>query len=129
MLKITIFFTLCSAASFGTPECLEILLRNCATVDSKDANGLTPFLCAVAAGQTKSAQLLLDSGADIVARDKFQRSCIHLAVENEKEIVLRMLLEKSGSGLTNVPDVHERVPLHYAASSSNIRVRQICLVC
>ena len=63
-----------------------------------------------------------------MARDKFQRSCIHLASENEKEIVLRMLLEKSGSGLANVPDLHERVPLHYAASSSNLRVRQVYLV-
>ena len=98
-------------------------------MDSKDANGLTPFLCAVASGQTKCAQLLLDSGADIMARDKFQRSCIHLAVENEEEIVLRMLLEKSGSGLANVPDVYERVPLHYATSTSNIRVRQVYLVC
>ena len=85
---------------------------------------MTPFLCAVAAGQTDCTELLLEAGADITAREKFQRSCIHLAVEHEEEGVLKTLLQKSGSGLANVPDVSERTALHYAASSSNIRVRQ-----
>ena len=86
---------------------------------------MTPFLCAVAAGQTYCAELLLESGGDIAARDKFQRSCIHLAVGNEKESVLKMLLERSRSGLVNVPDLHERTALHYAAYSSNIRVKRV----
>ena len=80
---------------------------------------MTPFLCAVAAGQTNCAKLLLESGADIAARDKYQRCCIHLAVENDKGGVLKMLLQRSGSGLCNVPDMHERTALHYAASASN----------
>ena len=84
---------------------------------------MTPFLCAVAAGHTDCAKMLLGSGAEIAARDKFQRCCIHLAVENDKEEVLKVLLEISGTGLTNVPDVHERTALHYAALSTNTRVR------
>ena len=83
---------------------------------------MTPFLCAVAAGHTMCAKLLLEYGADITARDKYQRCCVHLAVENDKEEVLKMLLERPGLGLTNVPDIHERTPLHYAALSTNIRV-------
>lgn len=111
-----------SAASFGNPACVELLLRNSAARDPKDINGMTPFLCAVAAGQTKCVEVLLDCGADIAARDNFQRSCIHLAVENKREEVLKILLERSGSGLINVPDMHERTALHYAVSSSKIRV-------
>lgn len=111
-----------SAASFGNPACVELLLRNSAARDPKDINGMTPFLCAVAAGQTKCVEVLLDCGADIAARDNFQRSCIHLAVENEREDVLKILLERSELGLINVPDMHERTALHYAVSSSEIRV-------
>ena len=84
---------------------------------------MTPFLCAVAAGHTWCAKILLESGAEMTARDKYQRCCVHLAVENDKEDVLKMLLERNGPGLTNVPDIRERTALHYAALSSNIRVR------
>ena len=83
---------------------------------------MTPFLCAVAAGHSNSAKMLLDFGAEIAARDKYQRSCIHLAVENDKEDVLQMLLERCGSGIINVPDLHERTALHYAALSTNTTV-------
>ena len=112
-----------SAASFGNPECIELLLKNTVSIDSSDVDGMTPFLCAVAAGHTNCAKMLLESGADIAARDKHQRCCVHLAVENDKEDVLKLLLERYGSGIINFPDVHERTPLHYAASSINIRVR------
>ena len=88
-----------------------------------DADGMTPFLCAVAAGHTNCAKLLLESGADIAARDKYQRCCVHLAVENDKADVCKMLLQRCGSGLCNVPDVHERTALHYAASASKPGVR------
>ena len=113
-----------SAASFGNLECVKVLLKNFASIDSKEVDAMTPFLCAVAAGHTNCAKLLLESGADITARDKYQRCCIHLAVENDKEDVLKMLLERSGSGLTNVPDIRERTALHYAALSTNTRVKQ-----
>ena len=113
-----------SAASFGNPECIELLLKNSASIDSSDVDGMTPFLCAVAAGHTNCAKMLLESGADIAARDKYQRCCVHLAVQNDREDVLKFLLERCGSGIINVPDVHERTALHYAASSTNIRVRQ-----
>ena len=84
---------------------------------------MTPFLCAVAAGNIECAKILLESGADMKARDKYQRCCVHLAVENDKEDVLKMLMEKCESGIINVPDVHERTALHYAASTANVRVK------
>ena len=108
---------------FGNPECVELLLKNNASIDWTDADGMTPFLCAVAAGHTNCVKMLLESGADIAARDKYQRCCVHLAVENDKEDVLKLLLDRCGSGIINFPDVHERTALHYAASSTNTRVR------
>lgn len=99
-------------------------MRNCAFVNAKDAGSLTPFLCAVAAGKTKCVELLLDSGADISVRDKFQRTCIHLAVESERETVLQMLVDKCGTGMINAPDEQEKTPLHYAVLSSIEKVTQ-----
>ena len=45
-----------------------------------------------------------------------------MAVENKREDVLKILLERSGSGHINIPDMYERTALHYAVSSSKIRV-------
>lgn len=112
-----------SAASFGNSECIELLLKHLTSIDHTDADRMTPFLCAVAAGHTNCAKLLLESGADIAARDKYQRCCVHLAVENDKGDVLKMLLQRSGPGLCNVPDMHERTALHYAALSAKTGVR------
>lgn len=67
--------------------------------------------------------MLLESGADIAVRDRYQRCCVHLAVQNEKGDVLKMLLQRSGSGLCNVPDMYERTALHYAVLSSETGVR------
>lgn len=118
-----LLFSFFSAASFGNPECIELLLKHLASIDQTDADGMTPFLCAVATGHTNCAKMLLESGADIAVRDRYQRCCVHLAVQNEKEDVLKMLLQRSGSGLCNVPDMHERTALHYAVLSSETGVR------
>lgn len=86
---------------------------------------MTPLLCAVAAGHTNCAKLLFEYGANIAARDKNQRDSIHLAVENEKAEMLKMLLERSGSQCINIPDIQERTALHYAASSTKLKVQAI----
>lgn len=86
---------------------------------------MTPLLCAVAAGHTNCAKLLFEYGANIAARDKNQRGSIHLAVENEKAEMLKMLLERSGSQCINIPDIQERTALHYAASSTKLKVQAI----
>lgn len=93
-------------------------------MNAKDVRDLTPFLCAVVAGKTKCVELLLDSGADISARDKFQRTCIHLAVEHERENTLQMLVDKCGTGMINTPDEQDKTPLHYAVLSSIEKVIQ-----
>ena len=124
-LFLLLLMCISGAASIGNPECIKVLLNNCFTPDPKDLEGMTPLLYAIAAGHTDCAKLLFEYGANIAARDKNQRGSIHLAVENEKAEMLKMLLERSGSQCINIPDIQERTALHYAASSTKLKVQAI----
>lgn len=111
------------AAVFNRVDIISFLLDHHVPIDTRDAQSSTPFLDAVAAGQTKCAQLLLQRGADFKASDIFMKNCIHMAVENEHLETLHVLLEEK-SILFNLysPDVNEMVPLHYAAMVKDVRV-------
>ena len=111
------------AAVFNRVDIISFLLDHHVPIDTRDAESSTPFLDAVAAGQTKCAQLLLQRGADFKASDIFMKNCIHMAVENEHLETLHVLLEEK-SILFNLysPDVNEMVPLHYAAMVKDVRV-------
>ena len=101
-----------------------------AKLDARDIEGRSPFLNAVAAGHIESALLLHTRGADIHATDLLTKNCVHIAVENEHLNVLGMLLDKrSGAHNLNKGDIFGRVPLHYAATTENIKVfKGNCLV-
>ena len=84
--------------------------------------GQTPFLLAVAAGQTDCAKLFLSFGAKVAAQDKRLRCCLHLAVEQGREETLSMLLSETGNDLVNIPDHKQRTSLHYASWIDNPKV-------
>lgn len=111
------------AAVFNRDDIISFLLDNGVPVDSPDAHHITPFLDAVAAGQTKCARLLLRRGADFKACDINMKNCVHMAIENEHLETLTMLLEEKflEKNLYS-PDVYERVPLHYASMVKDVRV-------
>ena len=111
------------AAVFNRDDIISFLLDRGVPIDTRDAQSSTPFLDAVAAGQTKSARLLLQRGADFKACDIFMKNCVHMAVENEHLETLHMLLAER-SLLLNLysPDINEMVPLHYAAMIKDVRV-------
>ena len=78
---------------------------------------------AVAAGSAESAQLLRESGADVHASTSDIKNCIHLTVDNGHLEMLQLLLEdKKTSENLYKSDARERVPLHNAATSPNIKV-------
>ena len=113
---------------FYRDDIISFLLDNGVPIDTRDAQNNTPFLDAVAAGQTKCARLLLQRGADFKACDIYMNNCVHMAVENEHLETLHMLLEET-SVLCNLysRDVNERVPLHYAAMVQDVRVPTVKL--
>ena len=91
----------------------------------KADNNLTPFLLAVAAGRVESARIFLESGADVRACTSEMKHCLHLAVENGHLEMVQLLVEdsKAVENLSQL-DVWERVPLHNAAISPNIKVHE-----
>ena len=113
------------AAQFNHIKLISLLVENGANVNTHDGEGRTPFLNAVAAGHVGSARVLLKLGADVNATDLLMKTCVHIAVENEQLTMLAMLLE-SRPGTTNLykADLWDRVPLHYAAKSKNIKVKR-----
>ena len=82
-------------------------------------------MTAVAAGQIDCIELLLESEANLKSRDVRMRSCLHLAILNEREEALCFLLRKAGPELVNSPDVEGRSPLHHAITSANEKVWKI----
>ena len=112
------------AAQFNHTKLISLLVENGAKVNAHDGEGRTPFLNAVAAGHVSSARVLLKLGADVNATDLLMKTCAHIAVENEQLKMLAMLLE-SDPGTTNLykADLWDRVPLHYAAKSKDIKVK------
>ena len=111
------------AALLNQTKFIEFLLEREAKLGVRDSDGRSPFLNAVASGHVESARFLLNRGADINATDLLMKTCVHIAVENEHLDVLAMLLE-SPSGVSNLQesDFLDRVPLHYAATTQDIKV-------
>jgi len=65
------YSVLMSAASFGTPEALECLLKHAASVKYRRAiDGITPLMLAAFSGSPQKVKLLLDYGADKYILDK-----------------------------------------------------------
>ena len=78
---------------------------------------------AVAAGRVESARFFLESGADVRGCTSEMKNCVHLAVENGHLEMVELLLENT-EVTENLyrSDAWERVPLHNAAISPNIKV-------
>ena len=116
-------FVVHRAALFNQTKLIEFLLGKEAKLNARDSEGRSPILNAVAAGHVDAARVLLKRGADISATDLLMKTCVHIAVENEHLKVLAMLLEtRSGANNLNKKDLLDRVPLHYAAKTKDIKV-------
>jgi len=118
-------FFVSRAALFDQTKLITFLVEKGAKVNARDDDGRSPFLIAVAAGNIDSARVLLQLGAENTVTDLLLKTSVHLAVEKEHLTMLSMLLE-SRSGTNNLykADLWDRVPLHYAAKSKNIKVRR-----
>ncbi|MBR4309711.1 MAG: ankyrin repeat domain-containing protein, partial [Akkermansia sp.] len=82
------------AAKQGRTECIELLLQGGANMHSRDGNGMTPLLCAAAAGQCHTLRYLLSCGADLHTQESAQhRGALHLAAEGGHSPMVTLLLD------------------------------------
>ena len=121
-LKLLFLYTDFRAAQFNQTKLISLLVEKGAKVNIHDGEGRSPFLNAVAAGHIESARVL----ADFNATDLLMKTCVHIAVENEHLKLLKEFLLESPLGTTTLykADLWDRVPLHYAAKSNDIKVKR-----
>lgn len=83
------------AATFDRKDAVAALVRRGATLETRDSYGRTAFvLCARERGGVATAKVLLEAGADINARDKFDETALGLAAWRGKRELVDLLLEK-----------------------------------
>ena len=70
-------------------QCVAYLLEHGAAVDPMDTDRRTPLILAARLGDLQTVRLLVESGAYVMARDRFHKSALFYAVEaNRRDIVL-----------------------------------------
>ena len=91
---------------------LALLLKRGAGVlriDSRDQSGRTVLHYAAAAGNYSALCLLVDSGADVAARDPMGATALHLGVLSPHSVEFAL-----GKGISaNATDKLRRTPMHY----------------
>ncbi len=103
------------AAMTDNSGAVAALLRHGAALEARDNYGRTPLiLCAREEGRAATGRLLIESGADVRAADKFGDGALSLAAWRGKKDFVDLLLEKGAA----LPDPGEKwwVMLSCAAS-------------
>lgn len=92
---------------------LPVLLAHSADIDSRTRKGETPLMIAVKNGRADIVKLLIDSGADIGAKDDFEYNAFHHSAYQERADIVRILL----ANWADVDGVsrYGRTALHIAA--------------
>ena len=105
------------AAEQGSELLIRELLKVGVNPNCRDSEGRTPLhhSCASKGSTITAANILLDSGAEILASDSKGVHPIHLAAEQGSEYLVRLLISH-GADL-NCSDTEARNPLHYGCSS------------
>lgn len=87
------FTPLMAAASFGRLETISLLIKQGASLNSKDKDGQTALMKAAAYNYPEAAQLLLQTGADYSISDNRGRTAASLALEKKDPQMLKLLTQ------------------------------------
>ncbi len=119
-------------AARGKIEVARILIRWGAVANKGNNKGRTPFHVAVYNSDRQMMNLLLDSGADIVAVDKEKRTALHMLLQKEVELssqayeIIEVLIRRRPDLLV-LKDKEESTPLHNAAENGHLRAVSLIL--
>ncbi len=115
---------LAEAAAQGDVAKVQQLLRSGANAQAVGADGITPLIWAVAAGNVEGAKALLLAGADPNHKMRWDESAMSIAVVSKDPTLLKLLLQHKGDpnlrSTSNEPLLHMAVghKLDYSASQS-----------
>ena len=105
----------------GTPDLqlIQFFMGKQIDINTPNGNGETPLHFACRYSSIDIIQFLIKKGANITAKSKFNKTCLHYAFENEHltEEIISFLLSKE----INVNEVDDKnnTALHYACSVKN----------
>lgn len=116
----------CSAAGLKDEGRLEALMTSDpGPARLTGAYGMTPLHWASRAGSLECVQLLLESGADVDARNDAHRTALQLAAERGRAEAVKLLAE-AGADL-NTQDRKGRTPLHRATYEGHAEAAEALL--
>jgi ankyrin repeat protein len=81
---------------------LAYLLRQGADYEALDAFNATPLLRAVRYGAVEAAEVLLNFGVNVLAKDKSQQTILHRAAASRSQRMLKFLADKAAEKLAMV---------------------------
>ena len=93
-------------------EIIRILKQYGAKLDLQDINGRTPLCWYFKQEDKEMVEILLQTGSDVNARDKFGRTCCHYAALEDMDQEWTTLLEAYGA-VQNIKDLNGMTPLMY----------------
>ena len=92
-------------------------LYNRSSPNAKDDRGKTPLFYAFSFGDITSVEILLEAGADPLAKDNYSNTVLHSPLAT-KDIILKLqTLIKAGVDVNSKSDVIDMSPLHYLAKN------------
>ncbi|KAI9931980.1 hypothetical protein AWENTII_010289 [Aspergillus wentii] len=116
------------AASDCDEHMIHTLLKHRPHLELKDKEGLTPFLTAAKNAKLRSVELLLDGRAAVNTLDYKNRNALHLTIITAKGDGIQLTGHLLSQGVrTDVCDVDNMTPLHYAVRVQNEDIANILL--
>jgi len=108
------------STNYQIEKLYQILIKNPSLVNSKDQRNETFLSYAIKRKNEKTAELILTSPIlDISYQDDNGNSYLHLAVINQLENIVRLLIKKGAD--INMKNNDGNTPLHFAYSTGDIK--------
>lgn len=113
------------AAHHGHREVVEVLLKNKARVDFRDAHGRTPLIWAATGGRTKVIHQLLDAGADIEAANSGGWTALHYAMQGKHTEAAEALIARGANKAARNSEGHIPRDLQDEISLDDANLKQL----
>ena len=105
----------------GDLPSIKTLLNQAVDINQKGSNGWGALMVAAAKGHVQAVKLLLAEGADANTHDVYFWTPLHRASYENRDAVVRELLNVSGLNI-DAKDDQGATALHHAASKGNLRI-------